>query len=281
MRRLGLVAALLLLVGVLAACQITITYSPPTSYKTVIAVGSTFTTHPGALDTVSIPSGSTVYYRIDTSGVSGSYPLLYVELSQPINLELEDSGGTPIASAHNQYYFAGGSYGLASLGSTSLSPLDITASLTCNGSCVIVKLNTSSTYFAALTNNTGASATVNLYAYGSQYDDSFEPQNNVQQTSTGASLTTGSGVTHDGALETLNDVDYWYAPATGNWDFSAPSPDITIVACAVDNTGSCVNGPYYDGGTVPVIGGLNVKVYAQNDRAGVASASQYGFSNFH
>lgn len=279
MRRLGLVAGLLLLVGGLAACKITITYSPPTDYTSVVANSSgSITTRPPALDTVTIPSHQTVYYQIDTTGIT-SYPLLYVELDQSINLELQDAGGVPISSAHNNLYFAGEGLGLASLAGASVSPLDITAPFSCAGSCVIKK-RTSSTYYAALTNNTSASVTVNFYAYGSTYDDSEEPQNNDPST-TLAQLTTGTS-THDGALETLGDVDYWYVPlsAGGYWNFTATSTAIDIAACPVNTADNCTSGPFYDGQTIHVVGGDYVKVYATNGRAGVADASQYTFGSY-
>ncbi|MEJ2356792.1 MAG: hypothetical protein P8Y13_01750 [Deinococcales bacterium] len=277
MRRLGLVAALVVIVAALGACTITITYSPPTNYTSVTASGSTFQTHPNALDTVTIGQGQTVYYQINVpSSIRSGYPLLYVELSQNVNLELEDAGGKPIASSHNYFYFTSGTAGLQSLGTASLTPAAILAQLSCQGSCVIVP-NSASVYYAAITNNTGNQNPINVFAYGSAYTDSFEPQNDSPSTTP---ATLGSATSYQGDLETLGDKDYWYANQTGYWSFTAGSTNIDIAACTVDNSDQCVFSPTYDGGRVRVLGGSNVKVWATNGRAGAADQSLYTFDNF-
>jgi len=276
MRRFGLFAALLLLAGVLAACTITVTYTPPPSATTVTATGSTLTAHPPAVDSVSVAAGETVYYKVSVpSSIRSGYPLFYAELSQNLNLELMDSGGQPIASAHNSAYFSSGTAGLQSVAAASVAPQGITATLTCNGSCVIVPM-TASVYYVAITNESSSSVSVDLYAYGSDYADDQEPGNNTM--STGATL--GGNTSYQGALETIGDVDYWYTSSSGYWTFTAPSPDITIVAETVDANGSVIGGPYYSGDRVHVYGGLYVDVHALGGRAGVADASQYTFDQF-
>jgi hypothetical protein len=277
MRRLGLVAALVVIVAALGACSITITYSPPANYTPVTATSSTFTTQPPVRDTVTVGAGQTVYYQINVpSNIRSTYPLLYVELSQNVNLELEDAGGVPIASAHNYYYFTSGTAGLQSVGTASLKPSDIVSLVGCKGSCVIVP-DSASVYYAAITNTSGTSTSVDVYAYGSAYTDSFEPQNDSPST-TSATLSAGSS--YSGDLETLGDNDYWYANQSGYWSFTAGSANITIAACTVDNSDQCVFGPTYDGGRVRVLGGSYVKVWATNGRAGAADQSQYTFSSF-
>ena len=277
MRRLGLVAALVVIVAALGACSITITYSPPTSYTPVTATGSTLTTHPNAVDTVTIGQNQTVYYQINVpSNIRSTYPLLYVELSNDVNLELQDAGGVPIASSHSYTYFASGTAALQSVGVASLQPADLAPGISCQGSCVIVP-DTASVYYAAITNNSASSATIDVFAYGSAYADSFEPQND-SPSSTPANL--GSASSYSGALETLGDHDYWYANQSGSWSFTAGSTSIDIAACTVDNSDQCVFGPSYDGGRVRVVGGNFVKVWATNGRAGAADQSKYTFGSY-
>lgn len=275
MRRLGLVGAVLLLVGALAACQITITYSPPTSYTTIPAQGSPSST-PTATDTLA--GHETVDYRVSMAAVTDA--LFHAEADGPVTILIMDSGGRPLVSSSTSAFFQSGlsALSVASLsGSGSGSPRTsaITFTDTCSGPCAQVAVS-DSYYYVEVTNTSASSASVDLYFYGAPYGDQFETSNNSWTTTTATLNTTGN----NGAIETIGDVDYWYVSVSGTWDFSATSSSIKPAVYIVDSSGNRRYGPYFSGDTIQAYAGWYYEVVSYNGYAGISQYSSYSFSNF-
>lgn len=274
MRRLGLVAGFLLLVGLLAACQLTITYSPPPTY-TSIPAQATSSSSPTASD--NLAGHETVDYRVSMAAVSD--PLFHAEADGPVTILVMDSGGRPLVSSSSSAYFGSGTSQLsvasAAAGST-VKPSHITVSDTCTGPCALVPAS-DNYYYVEVTNTSSSSTNVDLYFYGAVYADEYETANNSR---TGTNATLGNSGGDSGAIETVGDVDYWYIGYSGTWDFSATSSTIDPVVYVLDTNGNRRYGPYYGGDTVPAFAGWYYQVVSANGYAGVAGQSNYSFSNF-
>lgn len=274
MRRLGLVAGFLLLAGVLAACQLTITYSPPPTY-TSIPANATAPSNPTATDTLA--GHETVDYRVSMAAISD--PLFHAEADGPVTVLVMDSGGRPLVSSSSSAYFQSGTSALSvsSAGSPpAVTPSTVTVSDTCTGPCALVRAS-DSYYYVEVTNTSSTSANVDLYFYGAIYGDEYETANN-SLSGTNASLGNSGG--DSGAIETIGDVDYWYIGYSGTWDFSATSSTIDPVVYVLDANGNRRYGPYYGGDTVPAYAGWYYQVLSSSGYAGVAGKSSYSFSNF-
>ncbi len=156
MRRFGLFAALLLLAGVLAACTITVTYSPPPNPRA--ATANTNNTTPVASN-VTVPGNSTIYYDVTLPSSVRSYPLLYVELMSNSNLNLSlisYSTYHTLASSHSASYFASGTVGLASLSTAGgVAGQSVGVNYNCQGPCVIWPMNGETHVYVGI-ENTGS-----------------------------------------------------------------------------------------------------------------------------
>ena len=278
MRRFGLFAALLLLAGVLAACTITVTFSPPTTYTSVTADGSAPS---NPTDTISLAGNETVDYRVSMSAISTD--LFHAEADGPVTIVVEYSTGEPIASSNNSTYFVGGlgatslSVGTAAPASSGPAPSSVVPSDVCNGPCVLTPAK-DAYYYVEVTNTSSSSASVDLWFYGTTYGDSYEPGNDVR-TSTPAQLTASSS-SEGGAIETVGDVDYWKTVDSGSWQFDAANSAFNMEVYILDAQGNQRYGPYTSGQRLPAYSGWYYEVVSGNQRAGVAGKSAYYFSNY-
>lgn len=277
MRRLGLLAALLLIVGGLAACSVTVVF--PVTPTPVSARNPSGSTSPVATPTLA--PGGVRYYEIDvTPSQVATYDILQVELDQNLNLTLYGPDESTISSSSSPDYFASGTLGLASLApSSGVAPQSITTSRTCAGSCVLQPLDQgpysgAGTYYIKVENQTGTSQSVSIDAFVRPYDDSGEPQNNQP----GGAMTLNFGSSGDtGAIETLGDQDWWYMNATATLTFQPNLPDyVRERADVYDSSGTTLLYTMLPGDTYNVQQGELVRVHAlYNDRAGVSGSSGY------
>lgn len=275
MRRLRLIALLLPLVGLLAACTITVQLPFPVTPTPVNANNPSG--NASSVASFQLSPGASAYYEIDISSTQQtSYDVLQVELDQNLNLTLYGPSGNTISSSSSPDYFASSTLGLSSLGlaATTPSPQAITVNRTCSGSCIIQSLG-SKTYYVRVENQTSSSATINLYAFVRYYDDSTEPGNNSRS---GATYLQFGSSGDSGALETLGDQDYWQMATNGTFYFDASSATTTNIQPRADlytSSGTFIM-TLQPGDNTTVSTGDLVRVYAlNNNRAGVSSASAY------
>lgn len=277
MRRLGLVAAVLLLVGTLGAC----TFLPvgPAGASQVNA--NTSETTPVATG-VSVPAGGTVWYDVYLSSSVRNLPLIYFELdpvaSGPdLNLKLEDyTTGKILASSSSPEYFASGLHGLSVTSvvpSNGPAPQSLSVNKKCLSSCVIWRASASN-YYLGIANPTASSVTVDVYAYGYDYTDSNEPNN------ASFNYATPIGVTTDeGAIETLGDNDYWQITSGSSLTFNAlfSGTPVGLQADVYDSAQQYIT-TLYPGDSIGVSAGQYVRVYAANNYAGPSYYSGYSLT---
>src|SRR5690606_37219736 len=138
----------------------------------------------------------------------------------------------------------------------------------CLGPCVIFA-PTTTTYYARVVNDTGATMTAALYLYGYDLQDDTEPQNDAR--STAPVLETVSS----GAIELLGDTDFWLAPAYLQATVSQVSGGVDIIAVVADAGGVVVAGPYASGEAFEVYRGEFVRVRAATGTAAAPAKSSY------
>jgi len=279
MRRFGLVAALLLLVGVLAACQITITYNPPSNPISVTANADNTT---AIRSGVAVGPGSTVSFDVLVpSTVRNNYPLVYFEVSDTLNLSLIDYNNyAPKASSSTTSVFASGSAGLQSLSAGGgLASQAIGANYSCHGPCIIWPTDSTSHYYLTVENTGTSTATFDLYVYGFDYQDPYDQGGGNDSQ---ASAVSYAGGAESGAIETLGDVDWWQITGgNGTLTFSkilSNSIELQLEQRASDMSyvdSFTIGGPNPDSATISIRNGDYLIIRSANNHAGATGASRY------
>lgn len=259
---LSFVAAVALL---LSGCNIIFEPAPQprTPDDSVRAVNDT----ENPVGTYTIPAGGDLLVRINPST---NRPVLYIELDRNFDLEVFDATRRLIASSSSPAFFARGAAGLTSAVAIEAQALNPLAQ--CRGSCVILDQGTSSEYFALITNTSGSSLSVELYAFGDTMVDLGEPENDVAETAPVLDMDNGD----EGAIEVLGDQDYWRVTGNATFIFDAPSTSIDILLEVY--SGNEVVDSATDGETFEVFNGEIIVVRATNNRAGASSESAYYIS---
>lgn len=256
---------------VLSACTITVEPGPPTPRPPDDTV-SAGTNPENVVGTYTLAPGATVLVRVNSDITR---PVLYIELSQDMDLEVLNVSRNRIASASSRAFFGSGSLGLSSSGV--LEPQAVTLQVACRGSCVILDQGTSSHYFALIRNTSGASRSVNLFAYGDFFMDTGEPNNDVIATAPALDVVSGDS----GALEVLGDVDYWRVPAAAGTGLVLRFDANNVVGATlrvVNSAGSTLEGPLTTSGTFTVNSGEFIEVASSTSRAAASAASVYSIS---
>lgn len=278
MRRLGLVAALLLIVGALAACTITITYTAP---KNPIATTASTSNANPVEPAVTVDPHSTVYFDVYVpSSVRLNYDVVYFELNANLDLTLIDYNSyAPMASSSSPSYFAPGTVAVQStVTAPAVVPQAIGPNYSCQGSCIIWPTGSTNHYYLGVKNPTSSPVTFDLYVYGFQYQDPYEYSGNDSQ----SGATKYSGGAESGAIETLYDVDWWHITSgtNGTLTFSKVSSPIDLELVLRDGTGGYVD-TYYIGGAypnkvnVPFRSGDYLVIRSSNNYAGPPAGSRY------
>ena len=257
---LSMVAAAVVL---LSACNVI--FEPPTPRTPTDSVRAA-NDPDNPVGSYTIPAAGDVLIRISPSTTQ---PVIYLELNREIDLEVFGASRSIIASASSSAFFGRGTAGLAA---AALEPQALGPQVQCRGSCVILDQGTSSEYFALITNTTGSSISVDLYAFGDSMADLNEPDNDVASTAPILDLVNGD----EGAIEVLGDVDYWRVTGPQEFNFDAPSTAIDIVLDVYH--GNELIETVVDGGRFDVFNGDLLQVRALYNRAGASSASLYYIS---
>lgn len=262
----------------LSACDITVRPAPPPpDPNESVTVG----TSPGsAVTSKTLASGASWLYQVTVpSAVRSSSDVVYLELNQNLDMRVRGAGRNMLYSSSSDQYFGRGVAGIATAAITGMSDLDaqaINVATECRGSCVIFQPGDQNTYFLEVTNPRSSSVTYDLFAFGDDFQDEFEPRNNSRADA--AVLSVGPTFSDNGALETIGDVDFWYMNANGSVAFEAAESALGIRA-ELQTSGGSLIGTYQRGDTINVNAGQYLRIYSSTDRAAAAGVSVYYLSN--
>ncbi len=194
---------------------------------------------------------------------------LVVELDQPLNLSLYSNDGfkTLFASSSSANFFAPGEAGLAS----KLASQGIGISVACRGSCVYQSATGVTRVFAKVSNQNASQVTFNLFAYVDDFGDTAEPANDA------AATASDLGAGNAGALETLNDVDFYKVTQAGTLRFIATTTVVSPRAQILDASNNLL-ATLETGQIADVTVGTIVKVFSSNARAAASSVSRYSLT---
>lgn len=260
-------------VVVLAACNVTVT--PPGPPANTIDVTANMSPNTPVNSAVAVSPGQSQVFNVTVPGAVNSSQLLYIELDRDIDLEvLPQSYQTVSYSASDRSRFSSGRFavqGAAAAAQEGFEAQSIVKSVTCRGSCVIVKGgDLGSEFYVRVRNDSGVTASVSLYVYGDVHADGTEPQNDAPGP-TAPQL----NAFDSGALETVGDIDYWYMPSTGNVAFDTATNGPVLHAFIVNSSGNVVagsGGPYLDGQSIQVVAGEYLRIWTADSRYAASSA---------
>jgi len=277
MKRITMSAARILAALVLAACTVTVEVPGPPED----AISLTATSHAAvAIDPGrTYAAGEEKVFHITVPSNVGAEDLLYIELNRDLRLEVRPAGTSyPNVSYSSTSHRSFGS-GLTGLSSAAagIDGQAITAPVTCRGSCVILEAPASE-FYVRVVNTSGVAANgVNLYVYGDVYNDEYEPGND----SVGGAVLVNFN--DSGAIETVNDVDWWRVDFTGQLAFDSVTDGIDVEAYITDASGNpipAVGGPYHSGDVLNVVSGDRIRVWASSSTEAAASSfSTYYLEN--
>lgn len=270
MKRLTTLVTLLLgAVLLLSACDISVTPTPPPRTPEVTVNANT--NPASSVATLNLQPNRDMLVQIDVSqAVRDAGPLIYVELNEDLNLQLQSAGRSPIAYSNSSAFFSRDPLGASSVG---LSSQAVSIQTACRGSCVILQPGADSRYYALVRNNTGSAVSADLFAFADIYTDVYETVNNRPVSA--PSITLGSSLSESGALETIGDEDYWQAGNSGSLLFTAPNDALEFRAMVTDFNGVARSQAYTSGSTIFLNAGEYLKVWSANNRAAASGSSVY------
>ncbi len=250
---------------------------------TVSASGSPLAVVPHA---VTVPGGGELIVEALIPGAVRDGDLLYFEFdtTQAAVIELRPATSaywrSVIASSQSPDLFVDGALSgvpqpEVPAAGAAVGPAALGANPICPGPCVIVEPAASS-YLVRLVNKGAGAITGDLLVFGDQFDDEFEPANDLR---------TNPGVPtleHDesGAIETLGDVDYWLATEERNVVLTRNGGPLEVRISVYDTCGVSVAGPYAAGEPFRVYPGEAIRVSAAlvGGKAVAAPSGRSGYS---
>ncbi len=256
--------------AVLAGCEFSVGTTVPYDAE---ADANTWTgaTLAGAPSSAEVTLGPNESIRYRVAIPSSSLDAVYFELDQPLELTVYDASNFPIASSVTADFFERGTLALSAAGRTALGTADVTAQLSCRGSCVIERHRTATRY-VKIENPTGFTVTTNLYVVLRDFEDTSE---------SGGTATLGTGTT-EGALETLGDVDVYEVGQSGDVElvFGTLASGLDYRLRIYDSQGDLVSTLFEGDPAELVFAGEEVRVDAVDgdDRAGASGKSRYQIS---
>lgn len=262
----NIVTSIVLVLGalLLAACS-TAGGDPGLPERTELApAGEGAPAHTG-----NIVLNETQYFAVNGADVEGD--LMIIELTENLRLELTSrTGASTTAISTGPGSFAEAEIVVSANG---LEPSAIRYDpADCRGSCIVLPARDEVQYFqvsGALLNTS-----YSVYVYGAQYVDDTEPTNNGRLTAATYVL----GEEDDGAIETLDDEDWWIVAGlegSAGMEFLAPG-GLDIQLFVVDATGE--RGPFPSGEVVELTPGDLLRVESTSSQAARGSNGYYYFS---
>lgn len=218
------------------------------------------------ITSVDLVPGGTAHFEITVdSTVSTAGTALYIELNDAFPMEVVWQGDTYYSSSSD--YFSLNPVAPAASGL--LKPNDISVSVMCRGSCVIVE-SVASSALVSVTNPTATTATFDLFAFTQDFQDTNEPGNDAPSGAVQLQL----NIDEIGALELIGDVDYFLVDAAGTVSFVSISL-IEMVAHVHDASGQRLSGPFSPGSQFHVEAGEYIRVEAATQTAAASANSLY------
>lgn len=162
------------------------------------------------LDVETLAAGASTIYAVtvprELARFGDQQGILYIEINEPIEMQVYNNDGTPYAWSVSQQVFFPGRPPTTGL---SLAPQAIVVTpIGCVSTCVLMPA-LPGTVFVQITNDTDDLRTFTLFAYTEAPVDPFEPNNRV---SSAAPIARG---TFEGALETVNEQDFFRITESG------------------------------------------------------------------
>lgn len=210
-------------------------------------------------DTREYASGQEVVYQLPTPEWARDGNPVYVELDRDVRLELlpESYQGVLLTSESKASFRRGGTAptGLQAGDVAYAEPAGLWGSgVLCRGTCVIFQ-PTDDHYFVRVRNTSDADQTVRVWAYTSFFSDDNEPLNDTFYDAVEL-----EGLVSAGAIETVGDIDLWYAPYTEELAFFTAADGIALELHRLDYDGIVVGGPYQDGDRFEALSGEYLRV---------------------
>lgn len=245
------------------------------------AVAQSRPTQPSALGRVTLAPGETALARLRFG--SSSARLRYVEAvgvsgvsaDGRVLLELRDPSGS-IGFSTSRERFASGADVLAAPGWSDaiVSPTSIGVLNGCLGPCVLSRYR-AETLVARLTNTSGQSVTIDVYAYGGPEFDENEPNETAASATDFPIGATGGDVT--GAIERIGDVDVFRLVCSASFPYDdvfvtleSSFPGALVLRRSLGSVGV---GP---GGTLEAVPcGSTIRVETDDGSAGPSASSFY------
>lgn len=203
------------------------------------------------------------------ASVAAAAPALYLELDHQLPLHVEWNGGIYTSESSELFRLNA----VSPLSTASLSPMALRDSIACRGSCVILD-SEAETALVTVRNPNFYPVSVGLYAFVDMFQDYGEPVNDTRD---GAILIDDSNPEDYGALETVNDVDYFLVggPEGSGVTIHFLSPNFSAAMWVETASGEHKAGPFYDGDAVPAVGGDYLRIEATGPYAAPSAVSEY------
>lgn len=230
-------------------------------------------------DNVPVASGtleageSITFTATTSSSTANAGDLTYFEVTtqeepNPIEIQVFNPDGSPYAFSTSPEFFAPLTTAVSS--ASLLTPSAIVVEKSCRGPCVL-HATEAGTMEVVLRNDTNSAVEYELYAYVDNYGDAGEPVNDDR---TGATNLSASDTGETGALETVNDEDFFEVTQGGTLTLSTQTGvAIAVRAEVIGSTGPVDT--IRPGESITVLTGDIIRVYSENGRAGPSSTSTY------
>lgn len=286
-RTIKVIVAVVGMAVLLSACFVLEPSPRPTPTPDVTMPAGTDSANPSPQSLGTLANNQSVLVRINLPPQAANFDMLHVELNRNVELQLLDRDQAAelnrgqLAISRSRTHFARNVADLATVASIAVDSQAIVPQPACIGSCIQWVPGQVQAYYARVTNRSGASVDVEIFALLQDFADQGEALGNntpVNAISLGTGAS-GTSANDEGAIEVLGDVDYWRITGVGNLTFDAIG-GAGVQAQRVNADGSAVGEPIMDGQTVGVSTNQLIRVWSPVGRAGNAdgSASLYFLS---
>ena len=273
--RLPSIAAVAVLAAVLAACQVSITPTPtPTfppsssgSFPAEVYV-PTSGQPPQVQASGTLAAQETRYYRVFMP--SSTRDLLYAEVDgTDLRVTLYTNGGSVRAVSESSRTFGPNAASLAAASEVGTSSL--TTNFFCVGPCAAIE-PTSSSYVIGVRNMANSPRPFDLFGYTMDATDENEPND-----ASGAATAFGASDAPTGAIEALNDVDWFvYTGASAQTlRFTVFNLDLDLVLEFPNDDPPTIVPGSLAGTTTTLAPGDVFRVYSRAGLAGPSAESRY------
>lgn len=250
---------------VLGACEVSVTVRDPDVQVSARASTTANLANETPRTEEQLGPDESLLVRVDVP--SNASDGLYLYLDEELDLTVRNSSRSAVASSTGPDFFAAGTLALSQASSPAAQALEpaVVSSQACPGTCVILDNPGSTRVYMDLSNPTGQTVNVGVYAVLRDFDDGNERRSEPVRFSS----------TEQDALETLEDEDVYEAGSGGTLFFDAVDSPLAFRATIIDPSGFDAPTTISDGESVTVFEDDIIRVEAVNSRAAVSSQSMY------